>query len=895
VKSTLFKTKLYHPPVRPELVSRPHLMTRLDEGCNGKLTVVSAPAGYGKTTLVSAWAAACKCPVAWLSLDEEDNDPARFLTYVVAAVQTIAPNLGQDILSVLQSAQPPAIVNLLPGLINQLDDMRAQFVLVLDDYHIITAPEIHKAITSIIDHQPPHMHITITTRIDPPLPLAHLRGRGQLTELRQADLRFSEEETVTFLKQGSGIELPSKDVNVLVNRTEGWIASLQMAALSMRSKKDISAFIAGFGGSHAYIVDYFASEILTNLSEPVRLFLLKTSFLDQLCGSLCNAVTGQTDGQQMLEKLQNENLFLVPLDDEQIWYRYHQLFADLLQKSLIQDYPAELPEFHLRASQWFEKNEYPHQAVEHAFKACDYTRAARLLEEAAEPVLGRGEHIWLLRWIEKLPEDQMEAHLRLGIVRAVIFVSTGFVQKAEGALLWIETQLHSQVLELPAQDYVIGRVAALHAMIAIQRGDVENVKHNAHIALWKLTKGTQRDAPWRAETLLALGLSNYAEGDMVEARQNLKIAIEDANLAGNPFTFLEVTSYLVEVLWIQGHLKEAVEICQEGLKFIDKNKLGSAPMSGQVFLGHCLLLCERCDLSQAEDFLNRGTELARSEGVALVLAWACYVKMRYLIAKGDLLAAENAAGEADHLPQLSELPLRVASGISALRALVWVRMGKLAEAEQYLRKRGIWSDSKIRYSYQREYLSLAALLIAKGDFVSAGELLDRVIEWAKTTQQVRTLICAHALHSMAFAAQKEMQKALKSLAIAMELAEPEGYLLTILELGESIAPLLYEAVQQGIHPECASQLFEAIKQTHPDHLEKTETQKKQPGILTPLRTREIEVLKLVADGRTNKEIANQLRISLRTVKFHMTCIFTKLEVDNRLQAVTKAKILGILS
>jgi LuxR family maltose regulon positive regulatory protein len=312
-----------------------------------------------------------------------------------------------------------------------------------------------------------------------------------------------------------------------------------------------------------------------------------------------------------------------------------------------------------------------------------------------------------------------------------------------------------------------------------------------------------------------------------------------------------------------------------------------------VLLGYCFLLCERYDLRQAEDFLNRGTELARSGGVAWVLAWAYYVKMRYLIAQGDLLAADTAAREADQLPQISELPLWVVSGISALKLLIWVRLGKLDEAEQYLKKRGIWTESKIRYSYQREYLSLAALLIAKGDFKSAGALLDSITEWAEATKQYRTLICAWTLHSMAFAAQKEMQKALQSLAFTMELAEPEGYLLTILELGEGIAPLIYEAVQKGIHPEFASRLLEAFKETHPNPLVRSDKQKKQPDLLIPLREREIEVLKLVADGQTNKEIANKLHISLRTVKFHMTCIFTKLGVDSRLQAVAKAKILGI--
>jgi LuxR family maltose regulon positive regulatory protein len=330
------------------------------------------------------------------------------------------------------------------------------------------------------------------------------------------------------------------------------------------------------------------------------------------------------------------------------------------------------------------------------------------------------------------------------------------------------------------------------------------------------------------------------------------------------------------------------------LKFIDKNNLQSAPMSGEVLLGYCFLLCERYELGQAEDFLKRGTELARRGGVTLVLAWAYYVKMRYLVAKGDLLAAEAAAREADQLPQISGLALWVVSGISALKALVWVRLGKLDEAELYLKKRGIWIESKIRYSYQREYLSLAALLIAKGDFTGAGVVLDNIFDWAETTKQFRTLICTWTLRSMAYAAQNEMQKALQSLAFVMDLAEPEGYLLTILELGEGIAPILYEAGQKDIHAEYASRLLGGYKETRLAPLEKPDSQKKQIEFLAPLRPREIEVLKLVADGQTNKEIASKLHISLRTVKFHMTSIFTKLGVDNRLQAVEKAKMLGII-
>ncbi len=891
---TLLKTKLYRPPLRPELVSRPQLVKRLNEGLNSKLIVISAPAGYGKTTLVSAWASQYECPVAWLSLDEEDNDPVHFLSYIVSAVQTIKPGLGQEILSVLQSAQPPAITNLLPVLINQLDDIQVQFMLVLDDYHLIVSPEIHKAIIFIIDHQPPRMKLLLATRVDPPLPLPLLRGRGHLTELRQADLRFSEDETIAFLKKDAGIELASQEVNTLLNRTEGWIAGIQMAALSMRNKKDISSFIEGFGGSHEYIVDYFTSEILNNLSETTKSFLLKTSFLDQLCGSLCDDVSGQSGGQQTLEELHEANLFLVPLDDDHNWYRYHQLFSDLLSKSLQHYYPLEVPGLHLRASHWFEKHEYPHQAVEHAFLARDTPRVARLLEDVAEPALGRGEHLWLLKWIEKLPEEQLEEHLRLSIIKATIFTSIGTLQKAEAALQKIEAYTSAHPTTISNFDYVIVRVIALHAMIAIQRGDVDRARKNALLALEKLPEGTQHEASWRADVLLALGLSNFASGDLIEARQNLDKSIGESKLAGDPYTFLFVTAYLIDVLWSQGDLNEAVERCQAGLKFIDEHHLGWAPMSGEVLVRWSLLLCERLQLSQAEEFLNRGTELIRIGGVPWSLAWAHHMRMFLLIAQGALPEAETAAQEADQLLQITELPTRVSSGISALKELVWIRLGKLDQTEQFLRKRGIWIGSEIRYPYHREYQALAALLVAEGDVDNAQILLDNLIDWAEATKQYRILICARVLYSLACAAQKDMQKAMQSLGKAMDLAEPEGYFLAILEVGRSIIPVLYEAIQKGVRPEFSTRLLEGILETYPNALAASDVKKRQPGILTPLRGREVEVLKLVAEGHTNKEVALELHISLRTVKFHMTSIMTKLGVDNRMSAVTKAKMLGVI-
>jgi len=384
MSAVLLKTKLYVPAARPELVPRPHLIDRLNEGLSRKLILVAAPPGYGKTTLVGSWATGCGQPVAWLSIDERDNEPTRFLAYLIAAVQTIEATLGQDILSAVQSSQSSAIADWLPVLVNQLDNITSSFVLVLDDYHLITTPAIHQALTFLLEHQPAQMHVVIATRKDPPLPLPRLRARSELVELRQADLRFTPEETSIFLRRATTAELSADDVSILVSHTEGWIAGLQMAALSLRNRENVSRRIAAFGGSHEYIVDYFAAEVLEQQPEPIKNFLLQTSILDRLYGSLCDAVTGQTDGQRTLEQLQQANLFVVSLSDDRCCYRYHHLFRDLLLKQLEQEQSKIVPELHRRASEWCEAHDLIDDAVDHALVAHDEQRLGQLLDKYAE-------------------------------------------------------------------------------------------------------------------------------------------------------------------------------------------------------------------------------------------------------------------------------------------------------------------------------------------------------------------------------------------------------------------------------------------------------------------------------------------------------------------------------
>jgi LuxR family maltose regulon positive regulatory protein len=430
MQTPLLQTKLYIPQSRPSssnLILRPRLMERLNEGLSGKLTLLSAPAGFGKTTLVSEWASQSKTPVAWLSLEETDNDLTRFLGYVIAALQTCYPHLGETVPAMMQSPQPPLLDSLLTILINDIAAIPEDLVLVLDDYHVITSPPIQQALTFLLDHLPSQLHLAITTRADPPFPLARMRARGEMVEIREADLRFTKAETFAFLQQVMNIELSADDLIALHHRTEGWITGLHLAALSMQGSKDAREFVQTFTGGHQYILDYLLEEVFRRQSASSQTFLLQTSILERLCGSLCDAVMGRDDGQTMLETLAQANLFILPLDDERHWYRYHHLFADLLRHRLQQTLPAQWPDLHRRAATWYEQHGFINEAIHHALQAEAYPEAARLVEVNAFTALKQGEVMTVLGWLDRLPQETVHAHPWLSVWHAWALLLTGQV------------------------------------------------------------------------------------------------------------------------------------------------------------------------------------------------------------------------------------------------------------------------------------------------------------------------------------------------------------------------------------------------------------------------------------------------------------------------------------
>jgi LuxR family maltose regulon positive regulatory protein len=648
METSLLKTKLYIPPPRPERVPRPHLIERLNAGLHRKLTLVSAPAGFGKTTLVSEWihsgvkikeygvrqehhltdemtltpgSLLPNSRFAWLSLDESDNDLTRFLVYCITALQTVEANIGKGALSVLESPQPPPAEAILTALINELAAIPGKIILVLDDYHLIEAQPIHDALTFLLRHLPPHtgpggqcqgMHLVIATREDPPLSLARLRARGQLTELRATDLRFTSSEAAAFLNQVMGLNLSADDIAALERRTEGWIAGLQLAAISMQGRKDVAGFIQSFTGSHRFVLDYLVEEVLGQQFESVQTFMLQTAILDRLNGSLCDAVRfGYTEtpnrsdgaasskgtadnGQATLEMLERANLFVVPLDDERRWYRYHHLFSDLLRQRLRQTQPEQVSTLHTRASEWYEQNGFIDEAIEHALRAEHYERAAHLIEEYADALWGRGEHARLRRWLEKLPTELVCSKPHLCIFHAWYSFVSGQQEAAEQSLQAAEQALDSGTdrateTEAPERDSLTsldraklqGRVAAIRAFMDSHRGDVPGMIQQARQALECLP---EQDRTWRSMIAMVLGDVYGFKGDMTAAYEARFEALTACRAAGDIYYVILASMKLAITLRSQGRLQRTIEICQQQVELAKECGLSQASVVGLLLM-----------------------------------------------------------------------------------------------------------------------------------------------------------------------------------------------------------------------------------------------------------------------------------------------------------------------
>jgi LuxR family maltose regulon positive regulatory protein len=890
----------------------------------GKLTLVSAPAGFGKTTLVSEWASRGNFPVTWLSLDVGDNDRVRFLSYFIAALQRIQRNIGESALTVIRSPQPPETEPLLEGLINEISDItdedsitpsiglpspsnrdsvREGFALVIDDYQVLETQQIHDAVHLLIDQLPPRMHVVITTREDPPLPLAHWRARGQMTEIRATDLRFTKSEAADFLNQVMGLDLTMDDVAALESRTEGWIAGLHLAALSLQGLGDRTDFIQSFAGDDRHVADYLVGEVLTAQPEAVQRFLLQSSILERMCGPLCDAVvdgdqaTGVSQG--ILEQLEQENLFIVPLDNRRQWYRYHHLFADLLRTRLRKVHPERIRDLHGRASDWYERNELITEALGHALGAADFKRAAQLAAKNALPMLMRGEVATVQNWFEALPHETIRSNPRLCIDQAWVMHLNQRPDAIEPLLQDAERGLElSDLADQAVTSSWMGEVLALRAWVKRTQGDLAEAIELSHQALELLT---EEHVFALCLNLVSLAGALRYVGDTAQAVQVLVDCIPLCKAAGNYLGVMADTYDLAELRVMQGQLHQAVAVLEDALLWASQQGVQQMPAIGMVHTKLGDVLREQNDLKAAEDHLSAGVELSQGR-LAIVTGQAYQTLARVKQALGDPSGARDALQRAERSMRGWKTP-EIAAEIAAHRARLSLVQRDLPAALRWVHLSEIRSSKEPAYLHEFELLTLARVLIAQGSAESdskplheALELLKQLFQTAQAGERMGRVIeismlqaLAHSRISASGLMEADREETFAALERALVQAEPQGYVRMFVDEGESMARLLYEAAARGIVPEYAGRLLAAF----PD-LTSVKPSPATDELVETLSPRELEVLGLIAEGQSNHEIAENLHLSLHTVKVHCSHIYGKLGVKSRTQAVAKAQSLGIL-
>ncbi len=907
---TLLSTKLYIPPPRPDLVARPRLMERLDTALHRKLTLVSAPVGYGKTTLLTAWIDRSQIPTAWLSLDEADNDLAGFLIYIIAAMQRVFEGIGLDIQAALSESPLPPVEALLTRLVNEIAGDGGEFTLVLDDYHLITSETVHAALRFLLDHQPPNMHLVITGRSDPPLPISRLRAQRDVTEVRTPELRFTKNEVAAFLNDLMGFDLSAKEIAALETRTEGWIASLQLAALSMQGRGDRGAFVAAFSGSHRYVIDYLIDEVMSRQPEDLQAFLCQTSILDRFCAPLCDAALEITTSRQILGKLEGANLFLIPLDDERHWYRYHHLFADFLGQRLREAEPEHIPELHRHASQWYEDEGLVEEAIQHALTAGDLKRATRLVDQIAADLVVRRESNKLLKLINQLPPDRCQDYPMLCIWHAWALLFLGQLEAVEPALQIAESNQGKAPGTLRP-----GYATTVRAYLVNQMGDFIKA-----IALTERALEQMSAAPpdritliFQGAAIIWLGVNHRELGDLDQAR---RLFIEAASLnqkAGNIYAALASLEQLANLAVIQGQLHQAVEIYGRGLdlarKWSDEQGEGRGALvaASGLHLGLGTVMYEWNDLVGAEPHILRAVVLHELGEV-----WGRFHSYRMLgylkQAEGDYMTSYDLLGKG--LAIREKISIRQSNissepGLEQLSILLG-RAGPdmahlLTESAQRVETRGLKPDDEVDfsspadYALESEYSALVRALIALGRASEALPLLERLLESARSMGRQGDEIRYLVLRVLAFQALEDKVSALDSLSQALDLARPEGYVRIFVDEGEPMATLLAQAISQDISPDYAGELLAAFPEEMRQAVDfEVEMSAITQPLVEPLSDREIEVLRLMADGLKYKEIAEKLVISLNTIRHHTRNIYGKLGVSSRAQAVARARDLNFL-
>ena len=893
MSDSLILTKLYVPRPRANLVPRPRLLERLDEGLEGKLTLVSAPPGFGKTTLLSEWVRHGKWPASWLTLDERDNDPVRFVTYLIAALQTVYQDMGRTAREMLQAQGKPTFEKILTPLINDLAETLSQhdrpLLLILDDYQLITARPIHQIVSFLLDYLPPQAHLVIASRTDPDLSLGRLRISGQLNELRAADLRFTVSEIGLFFQEALGLHLSAGDIVALQARTEGWVAGLQVAALSMKGRDDVSGFIEAFTGSNRYILEYLIEEVLERQPASEQRFLTRTAILDRLSGPLCDAVLGEqgadSKGQAassllVLERLEAANLFIVPLDDERRWYRYHPLFAEFLQGHLRVTRPDLVPVLHRRAARWLEENGQPAEAVGHALAAEDHERAVRLVESAAREMIMQGEWRTLQGWLDALPEEQVRGRPRLALARAWAFLHSAPANVTEERLQAVEKLLaDEEKFDDDGATTLRGEIGAIRATMASAAGDTGRTIELGRQAVAYLPED---DRFLRTAIIMAMGLAYRYDGDVTAAQERFERVVALGQESGNRYQMLDGLCNVANLQLIQGQPRKAMKTAERALQITESTRGKPPTIAAEVYLINGVLLYERNELEAAGRLIDRAKALSEQASMNELLYAACFWSSMVARGQGDRVEAIKQMQSAGRLVEKMN-NRRAMRHVVAGRIRLLLQQGDLAPVSSWMeetettREEGPPTLAPIR---EYEEMTLAMAYLATDRAEDALILLNRMRPAASAAGRIDHAYKIMALLTLALDAAGDTPAALKALGQLLPRTAAEGYVRLYVDLGQPMAELLRQAATAGIEPVEARHLLGAFETG----------QEPEPAPTRPLLTRrEQEVLALIAAGRSNQQIADELVISLGTVKRHISNIYRKLGVRRRTQAVAWAR------
>ena len=923
MSAPILLTKLFIPATRPELVSRPRLTSQLNQGLYRKLTLISAPAGFGKTTVATEWLysngddASPPFFVAWLSLDEGDNDAARFLTYLISTLNRIPGldiNIGGGALQMLQSPQPPPVETVLAALINEVTLLSEKIVLILDDYHLINSQPVHDGLQFLLENLPPQLHLVITTREDPPISISRLRVRGQLNEMRASDLRFTLEETSNFLNLVMGLNLSEDDIAALETRTEGWIAGLQLAALSMQGLDDVTGFIHSFTGSNRMILDYLIEEVLDQQSEAVQAFLLQTAILNRLTGSLCDALTGQDDGQVTLEALEHANLFIIPLDDERRWYRYHHLFADLLKRRFNKTQSDQVTVLHRKAGKWFEAQGFISEALEHIFASSDFAWAGQLLEEIGSDMIWKeGDSLSLQRWMEKIPKDIVHSRPELCLISGWLYHSADSPEPFEPYLESVQAYLASEGRERNNDDLsgqkrtaesrsvmskdagsMRAEIATIRGVVAARNGDLSRSIEQYKLALEVVPED---NLFLRAKAIAGLAEYHFFRGEVRDAHR-LYAESHRMSLAGGYIHWGSsiALSRLANTQRRLGQLHQAMNTYEQMKQVFANQVVKNIQISGYACVGMGQIFYAWNELDNAEQQSHAGIDYGKKVNNLRILTLGHLALARTLQAQGDAVGAMNTMQDANEIWQNYNLSRwTLLPSVAAYQAWLSLVQGDIAPASQWAQEKGLDPDGELLYQYERDFITLARLFVAQGEGDKALELLQRLLSSAVQGGRIAREIEILALQSISIHEQGNLEQALTVLKKALTLAEPGGFMRVFVDEGPPMARLLYESLSSEIAPDYVRKLLVAFPKSEPEKAEASHQATSGSVWIEPLTDRELEILHYVAEGLTNPDISNRLYLSPNTIKTHLRNIFGKLDVSNRTQAVAKGRTLGILS